>query len=188
MLFIRGLVMLHTKDEELLQEIKAGNESAFAELYNHYQHLLLMEAYYKVRSYPEAEDIVQEIFTSLWVRRKELSISIPIKHYLFKAVHLQYAYKCRKSEVARRFVQHTLYVSKEAGTSYLLENKEMYLQIKEAIAGVTAPASRRAFELLYMENKSHQEIALDMNIKPQVARNQVSRALKIIRTRLKKVM
>lgn len=180
--------MLHTKDEELLQEIKAGNESAFADLYNHYQPLLLMEAYYKVRSYQEAEDIVQEIFTSLWVRRKELSISIPIKHYLFKAVHLQYAYKCRKSEVARKFIQHTLYVGREAATNYLLENKEIYLQIKAAIASVSAPASRRAFELLYIEDKSHREIALDMNIKPQVVKNQVSRALKIIRTNLKKVI
>ena len=180
--------MLHKKDEELLQEIKAGNESTFAELYNHYQPLLLMEAYYKIRSYPEAEDMVQEIFTSLWVRRKELSTSIPIKHYLFKAVHLQFAYKCRKREVAKRFIQHTLYVSKEAATNYLLENKEMYLQIKDAIACVSAPASRRAFELLYIEDKSHREIALDMNIKPQVVKNQVSRALKIIRTNLKKVI
>lgn len=180
--------MLHTNDEELLQEIKAGNESAFAELYNYYQPLLLMEAYYKIRSYPEAEDMVQEIFTSLWVRRKELSISIPIKHYLFKAVHLQFAYKCRKREVAKRFIQHTLYVSKEAATNYLLENKEIYLQIKDAIACVSAPASRRAFELLYIEDKTHREIALDMNIKPQVVKNQVSRALKIIRTHLKKVI
>ena len=180
--------MLHKKDEELLQEIKAGNESAFAELYNHYQPLLLMEAYYKVRSHQEAEDIVQEIFTSLWLRRKELSISIPLKHYLFKAVHLQFAYKCRKSEVARRFIQYTLYVGREAATNYLLENKETYLQIKEAIASVSAPASRRAFELSYIDGKNHQEIALAMNIKPQVVKNQVSRALKIIRTHLKKVI
>jgi len=179
---------MHTKDEELLQEIKAGNEAAFAKLYNHYQPLLLLEAYYKVRSYPEAEDIVQEIFTSLWVRRRELSISIPIKHYLYKAVHLQYAYKCRKSEVARKFVQHTLYVSRDSAQNFKLENKEIYTQIRDAIASVSAPASRRAFELLYIEDKSHREIAVDMNIKPQVVKNQVSRALKIIRTHLKKVI
>ena len=176
--------MLYTKEEELLQDIKAGNEAAFTAIYNHYQPLLLMEAYYKVRSYQEAEDIVQEIFTSLWRRRKDLSVSISLKHYLCKAVHLQYAGKCRKEEVARRFVQHTLYTSQETTNCRLLENKELYKQIKKAITAVSAPASRRAFELLYIEDKSHKEIALDMNIKLQVVKNQVSRALKVIRTQL----
>lgn len=180
--------MLQKKDEELLREIREGNEATFAAVYSHYQPLLLMEAYYKIRSMPEAEDMVQEIFTSLWTRRKELSPTIPLKHYLFKAVHLQYAYKCRKSEVARKFIQHTLYVSREAATNAVLENKEIYRQIREAIATVSAPATRRAFELLYIEDKSHKEIAVDMNIQPQVVKNQVSRALKIIRTHLKKVI
>lgn len=180
--------MLNKKDEELLEEIKQGNEATFAQIYNYYYPLLLMEAYYKIRSYPEAEDMIQEIFASLWHRRKELSTTIPLKHYLYKAVHLQYAYKCRKSEVARKFIAHTLYVSREAATNYVLENKEIYRQIKTAIAAVSAPATRKAFELLYMEDLSHKEVALEMNIQPQVVKNQVSRALKIIRSELKKVI
>lgn len=180
--------MLQKKDEELLREMKEGSEATFAAVYNHYYPLLLMEAYYKIRSMSEAEDMVQEIFTSLWTRREKLSLTIPLKHYLFKAVHLQYAYKCRKSEVARKFIQHTLYVSREAATTAVLENKEIYCQIREAISAVSAPATRRAFELLYIEDKSHKEIAIDMNIQPQVVKNQVSRALKIIRSHLKKVI
>jgi len=180
--------MLHKKDEELLEEIRQGNQATFADVYNHYQPLLLMEAYYKIRSYPEAEDMVQEIFTSLWNRRAELSTSIPLKHYLYKAVHLQYAYKCRKSEVARKFIQHTLYVSRDVATNTLLENKEILRQIKTAVSAVSAPATRRAFELLYIEDKSHKEVAAEMNIQPQVVKNQVSRALKIIRSQLNKVM
>lgn len=181
-------MLLYTNDEEMLQGIKAGREAAFTAMYNRYQQMLLMEAYYKIRSYSEAEDMVQEIFTSLWQRKETLSISIPLKHYLLKAVHLQYAYKCRKSEVARRFVQHTLYVSREGTFNYLLENKEIYSQIRDAMACITAPACRKAFELLYIDDMSHKEIAIDMNIKPQVVKNQVSRALKVIRTQLKKVI
>lgn len=180
--------MLHKSDEELLREIRDGNEATFAAVYSHYQPLLLMEAYYKIRSTAEAEDMVQEIFVSLWNRRKELSLTLPLKHYLYKAVHLQFAYKCRKSEVAKKYVQHSMYVSREATSNHALENKEIYRQIKEAISTVTAPATRRAFELLYIEDKSHKEIAIDMNIQPQVVKNQVSRALKIIRSHLKKVI
>lgn len=180
--------MLHKSDEKLLTEIRDGNEATFAAVYNYYQPLLLMEAYYKIRSTAEAEDMVQEIFTSFWNRRKEIPLTIPLKNYLYKAVHLQYAYKCRKSEVAKKFIQHSMYISREGIISLPLENKEIYRQIKEAIATVTAPATRRAFEMLYIEDKSHKEIAVDMNIQPQVVKNQVSRALKIIRSHLKKVI
>jgi RNA polymerase sigma-70 factor (ECF subfamily) len=81
-----------------------------------------------------------------------------------------------------------LYISKEATHNYILENKELYLQIKDAIKSITAPACRRAFELQYIELKSHKEISSDMKIKPQVVNNQVSRALKVVRARLQKVV
>lgn len=175
-------------EEELLSSVKKGDATAFATLYKRYRPQLLSEAYQKVRNQEEAEDMVQEIFTSLWQRRRELSINISLKHYLYRAVHLQYAYKCRRNEVARRFLSHTYYTASEGALPRALENKELGQQIREAARYVSAPACRKVFELLYLQDWSHQEIAQDMKIQPQVVKNQVSRALKVIRTRLREVV
>lgn len=174
-------------EEELLSSIKKGDAIAFDALYKQFRPQLVMEAFQKVRNRQEAEDIVQEIFTSLWQRRMELCITISLKHYLYRAVHLQYAYKCRRNEVARRFVVHTYYTSPESFVPRNLENKELGQQIREAAGHVSAPACRKVFELLYLQEWSHKEIALDLNIQPQVVKNQLSRALKVIRTRLRHV-
>jgi len=174
-------------EEELLLSVKRGDASAFATLYKRYRPQLLTEAYQKIRNQQEAEDIVQEIFASLWQRRRELAINSSLKHYLYRAVHLQYAYKCRRNEVARRFVSHTYYTSPESAVPRNLENKELGQQIREAAQHVSAPACRKVFELLYLQDWSHKEIAQDMNIQPQVVKNQVSRALKVVRTRLREV-
>lgn len=174
-------------EEELLLSLKKGDAAAFATLYKLFRPQLVIEAYQKVRNRQEAEDIVQEIFTSLWQRRRELCISISLKHYLHRAVQLQYAYKCRRNEVARRFVSYTYCSSAEGYVPRNLENKELGQQIREAAMHVSAPACRKVFELLYLQDWSHKEIAQDLNIQPQVVKNQVSRALKVIRTRLRQV-
>lgn len=174
-------------EEELLLSVKRGEAKAFDTLYQHYYKQLIIFARTKVDNLQEAEDMVQEIFTSLWQRRKELSINISLKHYLYRAVHLQYAYKCRRNEVARRFLTHTYYASPESAIPRNLENKELGQQIREAARHVSAPACRKVFELLYLQELSHKEIAQDMNIQLQVVKNQVSRALKVIRTRLREV-
>jgi len=175
------------QEEELLLSVKKGDETAFAALYKKFHPQLVMEAYQKIRNQQEAEDMVQEIFTSLWQRRRELTISISLKHYLYKAVHLQYAYKCRRNKVARRFLSYTYYTSPESFVPRNLENKELGQQIREAARHVSAPACRKVFELLYLQDWSHKEIAQDLNIQPQVVKNQVSRALKVVRTRLREV-
>ena len=144
--------MLYENDVLLLDQIRSGNTAAFTMLYKQYQPLLVKEAYHKLRNIQEAEDAVQEIFTSFWHRRKELSISSSIKHYLLRAVHLQYAYKCRKNTVARKFVDQAYYVTPEGIQPRHLENKELGMQIKKAINSVSAPACRKVFELYYIQD------------------------------------
>ncbi|MVT09658.1 RNA polymerase sigma factor [Chitinophaga tropicalis] len=180
--------MMLFHEEEALTKLKKGDTTAFAMLYNHYKTSLLMEAYHKVRNRQEAEDMVQEIFTSLWQRRKELTISSSLKHYLSRAVHLQYAYKCRRNHVARKFITYVNYTATEGAVPRNLENKELGQLIRKAAGYVSAPACRKVFERLYLQEWTHREIAQDMNIQPQVVKNQASRALKVIRTRLREVV
>ncbi len=68
-----------------------------------------------------------------------------------------------------------------------IELSELGAQIQAAIAEIPAPAARRAFELSYLENKSQKEIADEMNISLGTVKNQVSRALKIVREKLSNI-
>lgn len=59
-----------TKDEErdraLMARIKARDKSALSELYDHYHRLLFGLLLSIVRKREEAEDLVQEVFTTIW--------------------------------------------------------------------------------------------------------------------------
>lgn len=180
--------MTHLNDAELLLMVQNDHEMAFNIIYNRYQPIMLSVAKRKLLNDLEAEDIVQEIFMSLWFRRKCISLNVPLKYYLLRAVHLQFAYKCRSAAVARK---HDMYIENDSidhDYSKQLESKELGERILTAIMKISAPACRKIFELAYIHDKSCNEIANLLNIQKQVVRNQTSRALKVLRNELKKVV
>jgi RNA polymerase sigma-70 factor (ECF subfamily) len=180
--------MLHLKDDELLEMVQKGQKCAFTILYNRYQPVMLTVARKKLLNRQEAEDIVQEIFTSFWQRRAEISLKTPVKYYFLRAVHYQFAYKCRASSVAKKYENFLYHNIQEKADFDFIENKELGYQIRKAVQKISAPACRKIFELAYMEDRSCSEIAAALNIGAQVVRNQTSRALKVIREELRQVI
>ncbi|WP_298738898.1 sigma-70 family RNA polymerase sigma factor [uncultured Chitinophaga sp.] len=172
-------------DAYLLAQLKAGDEAAFTELFNKYRSVLYMEAYYRLKDHQEAQDIVQNIFTWIWMHRSAIPAEITFRQYLFRAVRNKCIDKHRKSKTVMHFIREYGY-AKESGTNQVpLETKELSQQLTNAINAISAPASRKAFQLLYQEGKSHKTIALEMGINVQTVKNQISRALKVLRGKLK---
>jgi RNA polymerase sigma-70 factor (ECF subfamily) len=168
-------------------ELKAGNESAFTEIFNRYRSMLYLEAYYQLKDHQEAQDIVQDVFTWLWLKKDTVPATVALKQYLFKATRNKCIDKHRKVKTIHHFTKEYPYL-KETDTNYVpLETKELSHQLANAINAISAPASRRAFQLLYLEDKSHKTIALEMGTNVQTVKNQISRALKVLRGKLKNV-
>jgi RNA polymerase sigma-70 factor, ECF subfamily len=82
---INLVAMMGPDKAQLLQDIKAGDQSAFRQLFAHYQPMLLLEAYYQTRCMQKAETIVHKCFTMLWKSRLEIPDLTPAE-YLYKAV------------------------------------------------------------------------------------------------------
>jgi len=176
--------MEHLTEEHLLSELRKGNERAFAQIIEHFKPLLLLEAYYIVRDTDAAEDIVQELFLKLWSKRKELEIKGRLTPYLVLAVRNNAISYLRKMDVLKRNEDGYGYFRDLVVEYRPFENQELAVDLEQAINSISAPACRRVFKLLYLEKKSHREISSELNISIQVVKNQVYRALKIVREKL----
>src|SRR5687767_12116847 len=88
--------MHQDNDDLLVIKIRAGDELVFTEIYHRYRKHLLLDAYYRLRDLQEAEDIMHDVFASLWKRRKELNENINLKHYLFGALRNKCIDRIRK--------------------------------------------------------------------------------------------
>src|SRR5690625_1760349 len=76
-------------DKELIKRISNSNTDAFECLFHRYMKYLHNVAFNRLRSGAVADDLVQEVFTEIWLRRQELSIQTTVKTYLHQAIKYQ---------------------------------------------------------------------------------------------------
>jgi DNA-directed RNA polymerase specialized sigma24 family protein len=69
-------VNIHT-DDTLLALMANDDKDAFTMLYRRYWESMFLTAAKALRSQDDAGDMVQEVFLSLWNRRRELAITWP---------------------------------------------------------------------------------------------------------------
>src|SRR5262245_14922217 len=60
-------------DKELITAIAAGEESAFYELYRYYFPTAYSITFSFIKSHETSEDLVQEVFLSLWKKKSNLN-------------------------------------------------------------------------------------------------------------------
>jgi len=154
--------------------------------YNYYPQLVAFAS--RFVDTDTAEDIVQDVFVSILEKNILIKIKKP-KTYLFNCVknsclnhikhnHVVDNYKARLAIAEKKAAYYT--IDKE---SDITNSDELVKIIKDAIK--TLPEkNRRAFELSFIENKSHKEIAEIMNITTKTVDNHIYNAIKKIRNKV----
>ena len=82
---LQELMVLDNRiNERLIENIKSGDESAFAILYDVYFSFLCAQASVLVQNTEDAKDIVNDLFVSIWNNRSRLNF--PIHPYIMTAL------------------------------------------------------------------------------------------------------
>lgn len=92
-------------DAELIELLRQGDTSAFEMIYRKYVKDLFAFAMRKIRIREDCEEIVHDVFESLWKRREQLMIA-SLKHYLFSSVRYTVIRYFSHRDVKRRFGDH----------------------------------------------------------------------------------
>jgi RNA polymerase sigma-70 factor (ECF subfamily) len=172
--------------DDLILLIKKGDELAFAAFCDMYRSYLFLKANKRLQHEAAAKDVVQDIFIWIWEHRREIDVLKGVQAYLNGAVHNKTSELIRRKIARRRREQQYAEEQQQiVQITPILERKELSLQLKAAILDIS-PASRRAFVMSYLEDKSLKEIAGEMGINVQSVKNHIHRALKQLRKKLPK--
>src|ERR1700744_1879749 len=172
-------------DHELISLFQEGNEDAYIEIYNRYKWLLHAHAYKKLGDRDAANDIVQDLFTSLWLKRHDVFISTTLSAYLYTAVRNRVLNIIEHKAVESKHIDSLLEFANGyvAATDHLVREKQLMEIIEKEIADLP-PKMREVFELSRKSHLSHREIAEQLNVSEETVKKQVKNALKILRIRL----
>ncbi|WP_423130535.1 RNA polymerase sigma factor [Gaoshiqia sp. Z1-71] len=162
--------------------LKKGDAQAFDAIFRMYGKRLYYFAWGYLKSKPEAEEVVQEVFLKIWKNREGLNPDLSFKAYLFKIAfnHIQELFLKLANE--RKYLNQLV----ESSVSFTNEMDERinYRSLLELVDGLIRqlPARQsRVFILRKKEGKSLNEIAEELNISPKTVENHITEAMKKIK-------
>lgn len=172
-------------DAELAARLKEGDELAYTEIFERYTRILLRHAYRLLADHDEAHDVVQDVFMQLWQRRETLEVKSSLSAYLYVAVKNRIFKLLSHQKVVLRYsesISNFMVQGYNLIEDQLLE-KELAAIIEKEIAALPSKM-REVFLLNKKEELSYKEIAERLNITDQTAKQQVYKAMKILKPKI----
>jgi RNA polymerase sigma-70 factor (family 1) len=179
--------ILGKTDEELIENMSRGSLEAFNEIYYRYWNPLLAKAMDRLKSKEDAEEVVQELFVTLWLRKEKLLLQFTFRTYIYAALKYQILHQIAKTQVRKNDIaiedSNLMQFLMQDDTFYSLEIKELQTQIESQIENLPSKC-RLIFRMSRNEGKSAKQIAQDLNISARTVETQIGKALRILKKSL----
>lgn len=172
-------------DQELTALLQQGDHTAFTETYNRFFGLLYIHAFRRLNDKDEAKDLIQELFASIWDKRKSLRLTGTLSSYLYAAIRNRMLNNFEHKKVQEKYMES---LASYADLDYTyadhkIREQDLRQLIEKEIENLPLQM-REIFILSRKEHLSHKEIADQLNVSEQAVKSQVKRALKILRVKL----
>lgn len=163
--------VITNSDQELLRLLQSDDQAAFDILYRKYWKELYNAAYKRLKNTEQSKDIIQEVFSTLWVRRHDLNI-ITLESYLHTAVRHQVYRHVGRSPGLATFIEPFEKMALASGADDGIMEKELAALFHTWLACL--PEKRKQIFLLYYRDKlTTKEIAKQLNISQKSVQNQL---------------
>ncbi|CAM3815762.1 RNA polymerase sigma factor [Sphingobacterium prati] len=180
--------MKQLDDTELFARIQADDRYAFSELVNCYSDILFRFIQRRVSCVEDSEDILQEVFVSLWNQRHKITIEISLYPYLFKTAKYKIIDWTVHEQKKIASAEKLLASFQDAAISPTSEDellaKELAVLIDSEIDKMPS-TMKSAFSLSRKESMSIKDIASELAISEQTVKNNISLALGWLKLRFK---
>lgn len=182
-----GHMFITDDDLQLTNAIAKHNKRAFETLYKKYYQQLFAIAYRYVGQTQIAEEIVHDVFITIWNKAELLNIQYSMKSYLFKSVvntSLNFLKK-EKSEHAKK--EAYIAVQDEATmNNEIIDADEILLKNLEQALEMLLEKCRQVMYLSRFGKLKQQEIAIQMDISIKTVKNHLTYGFQKLREHLQK--
>ena len=173
-------------EQQLLQQIAAGDEQAFRRVVHHYFPKLLGFVFKMTKTRHTAEELVQEVFVKLWQKREdEIQNLGGWLHTVASNLTINYLRRLAR--------ENRLYSEMKASTILYTESTKETIEFHESVAlfekalEKLPPQQKKVYIMTHKEGLSRDEIAEKLDVSPNTVKNHLLQATKEIRTFIQSV-
>jgi len=176
-------ILTSNNETQLVKELAKGNLLAFNTLYNQYSGRLYRFSLGYLKTVEEAEELVQEVFTIIWERRTDLKAELSFRAFLFTIAFNIIRKHFRTKAYLLHYFESQAVPEGDMGTSQSVT----YDSLKQCITELVARLPARCKEIFIksrFEGLTIREIAQELGISHKTVENQLTEALRFLRTHL----
>lgn len=175
----------HITDNSLVARLRNDNKDAFRSLYDRYGKKIYYFSLRYLGNKEEAEDLVQTVFTNIWINRKMLDESREIRSYIFQSA-ANFVYNIIKKRSVRARFAETKVREGEPSSDEPFEAvvaHDLQETLNSIIEGLP-DQQKEVFRLSRTAHLTNEEIGQKLGISVRTVENHLYRALKYIRKKL----
>jgi RNA polymerase sigma-70 factor (ECF subfamily) len=158
----------------------------FEEVFKTHFKALHSYAYTLVREDMLAEEMVQQVFFKLWEKKDSLQIEGSATAYLYRSVYHECLNYLKHQKVRAAYQQYAkaLPEGSNGGTAQKIQLSELQQHLNKAL-GELPEQCRTIFQMSRYEELKYQEIADRLGLSVKTIENQMGKALRLLREKLK---
>lgn len=177
--------LFENNQQFLISSLKSGDRKIFAQIYEDQSKSIYIKLLKLVRSEKIAEELLQELFVKLWIKKDTLEIHTNLPAYLNRmAANLAYDYfrKAAREQKARAALLEHFDVCYDP--SHTQAHEYSLLQELDTLIGQLPPQRKKVLELCKIQGKSYQEAGNLLGISASTVNDHIVKATKILRAQL----
>ena len=169
--------MKSQKTNDLASRLRNDDIDAFNTLYCEYHAAVYANALKLIKDPTIAEDIVQDVFVTLWGKRHAIDPELGLEGWLFVVSHHKTIDQLKR-KLKQALVQKKLSISKEDHSVIVATDlKEDQLSAIEQAMDQLSPQKRKVFELCKVQGRTYQKAAEELHISKYTVKEYLSEAI-----------
>jgi len=173
---------LIAEEQNIIQRLREEPNRTLKWIYDSYYSYVCSVVYKMVNDSVIAEDIAQEVFFEIWKKREQIELNVAFRPYIRRAAVNRTLNHLRGKKIVFEEQESALEISNDQYTTLdHLQAGELQETINKTIENLPDKC-RVVFALSRFESLSYQEIANQLDISKKTVENQISKAIKILRS------
>lgn len=165
-------------ESDSIQALQSGDMAAFREVFDRYYPKVLAFLRSFLQSGDDAEDVAQNVFVKLWMKREELLYMDHLDWYLFRMT-MNMAINFSKTRKRYSWMDG-MDVPSSSDVENRMDSRSRLAAVAKTVSGM--PEKRKeVFILSRLHGLSHKEIAAKLKLSPKTVENHINLALKELR-------
>lgn len=172
----------HISEQELLQRIATGDQHAFTIIFEKYWDQVFSASLVLTKSTQLSQDVAQEVFTRIWMKRASLPFIDHLEGYLFIIARNLIYGRLKKEAVEEKYLLYIKDYFHDISWSpdMVTESRELEQVLLDAMSQFP-PQQQKAFRLSRYRGMSYEEISLEMGIAKNTVKSYIAESLSTLR-------